>query len=238
VTATFARGTNLELVTQSLPMGTHEKPRFSLTEERAHYLSHGFGIALAVPAVALLVLLAARRGPTTLIGCAVYGAALVAMYATSTIYHALPCAMRRTKHVFHVLDHCAIFLLISGTYTPLALTVLHSARGYLLLALVWGLSLFGLYLVLLRRNPGRGGPTLLYLAIGWLVALTLPELMRALGNGALLLLLAGGVAYTLGVPFYVLRKLRYHHAIWHGFVLVGSALHFVAMFNFVVPYPN
>ena len=218
--------------------GSEEKPRFSPTEERAHYLSHGLGIVFALPAVALLVLLAARRSPATLIGCSIYGGALVAMYAISTIYHALPRAMPRAKHVFHVLDHCAIFLLISGTYTPLALTVLHSARGYLLLGLVWALSLFGLFLVLLRRNPRSGGPTLLYLAIGWVVALALPELTRTLGERALLLLLTGGIFYTLGVPFYVLRRLRYHHAIWHGFVLVGSALHFLAMFHFVVPYPN
>ena len=160
------------------------------------------------------------------------------MYTTSTAYHAIPSARPRTKHVFHVLDHCAIFLLISGTYTPLALTVLHNTRGYLLLALVWVLSFFGLYLVVLRRNPRRGGPIFLYLVIGWAIALTLPELMRALGDRALLLLFLGGVFYTLGVPFYALRRIRYHHAIWHGFVLAGSALHFIAMLNFVVPYPN
>ena len=212
--------------------------RFSQAEERAHYLSHGVGVAFAVPAVALLVLLAARQSPATFIGCAVYGAALVLMYAASTAYHATPPAMPRTKHAFHVLDHCAIFLLISGTYTPLALTVLHNSRGYVLLAVVWVLSLYGLYRVILRRNPKHGGPVLLYLTIGWAVALTVPELLHALGNRALFLLLAGGVSYTLGVPFYALRRIRYHHAIWHGFVLVGSAFHFLAMFNFVVSYPS
>jgi hemolysin III len=213
-------------------------PRFSDAEERAHYLSHAIGVACAIPAVAQLVLLATRRGTATLIGCVVYGCALVLMFGASTAYHATPFASSRTKHVFHVLDHCAIFLLISGTYTPLALTVLHSARGYLLLVLVWALSFFGLYRVLLRRNPRRGGPIALYLALGWAIAFTLPELMRALGDRALLLLLTGGIFYTLGVPFYVLRRIRYHHAIWHAFVLVGSALHFVAMIKFVVPYSD
>ena len=182
------------------------------------------------------MLLAARRAPATLVGCTVYGLALVLMYASSTAYHVTPCERPRTKHALHVLDHSAIFLLISGTYTPLALTVLHDTRGYLLLGLVWALSFFGLYLVIMRRNPRRGGPILLYLVIGWVVALTLPDLMRTLGNRALLLLLSGGALYTLGVPFYALRSLRYHHAIWHGFVLVGSALHFVAIFEFVIPY--
>jgi len=148
----------------------------------------------------------------------------------------IPLLIRHTA--FHVLDHCAIFLLISGTYTPLALTVLHNSRGYVLLAVVWVLSLYGLYRVILRRNPKHGGPVLLYLTIGWAVALTVPELLHALGNRALFLLLAGGVSYTLGVPFYALRRIRYHHAIWHGFVLVGSAFHFLAMFNFVVSYPS
>jgi hemolysin III len=212
--------------------------RFSLAEERAHYLSHGVGAAIAVPAVALLVLLAARQSLATFIGCGVYGGALVLMYAASTAYHATPPAMHRTKHVFHLLDHCAIFLLISGTYTPLALTVLHNSRGYMLLAVVWVLSFYGLYRVIVRRNPKHGGPVLLYLAIGWAVALTLPELLRALGDRALVLLVAGGIFYTLGVPFYALRRLRYHHAIWHGFVLAGSAFHFIAMFNFVVSYPS
>jgi len=215
-----------------------DPPGFSQAEERAHYLSHATGLVLALPAVALLILLAARRAPATLIGCAVYGLALVLMYASSTAYHMTPCGRPRTKHVLHLLDHCAIFLLISGTYTPLALTVLHDTRGYLLLALVWALSFSGLYLVLVRRNPRQGGPILLYLVMGWVIALTLPELMRTLGDRALLLLLGGGVFYSLGVPFYRLRRLRYHHAIWHGFVLVGSALHFVAIFKFVIPYVN
>jgi hemolysin III len=104
-----------------------------------------------------------------------------------------------------------------------------------LLGLVWGLSVLGLYLVS-RRNPQHGGPVLLYLAIGWAVVPAVPALTRALGAPALLLLIAGGLFYTLGVPFYVLKRVRYHHAIWHGFVLVGSALHFVAILRFVVPY--
>ena len=181
-----------------------EKPRFSLAEERAHYLSHAIGVACAIPAVAQLVRLAARRDAVTLIGCVVYGCALLLMYAASTAYHATPFTSSRAKRAFHVLDHCAIFLLISGTYTPLALTVLHSARGYLLLALVWALSFFGLYRVLLRRNPGRGGPVVLYLALGWAVLFTLPELLRALGDRASLLLLTGG---------YLIRRRRRNAAL-------------------------
>jgi hemolysin III len=211
------------------------RPRFSLWEERAHYLSHGLGAAFSIPAVALLLVLAMRRGPATVVGCAVYGAALVLMYAASTVYHAVPFAKPRAKRAFQRLDHCAIFLLISGTYTPLALTVLRNTHGYVLLATVWTVSALGSYLVM-RRNPGRGGPVLLYLAMSGAVALALPEVTRALGTRAFILLLAGGIAYSVGVLFYALRRVRYHHAIWHGFVLVGSALHFFAISLFVVPY--
>jgi len=212
------------------------RPRFSLGEERAHYLSHGLGAAFSIPGVALLLALAVQRSPATLVGCAVYGAALVLMYAASTVYHAVPHARPRTKQAFQRLDHCAIFLLISGTYTPLALTVLRNTHGYLLLAGVWGVSALGSYLVISRRSPGRGGPLVVYLAMSAAVSLALPEVTRALGTRAFLLLAAGGVAYVVGVLFYALRRVRYHHAIWHGFVLIGSALHFLAISLFVVPY--
>jgi hemolysin III len=216
------------------PSETH--PRFSLSEERAHYLSHGVGAVFAIPAVALLVLLAAQRSLSTIIGCAVYGVALVLMYAASTAYHAVPFGKQRAKQIFQALDHCAIFLLISGTYTPLALTVLRNTHGYLLLALVWLVSAGGSLLVLSRRGGRRGGPLFLYLAMSAAVSLALPEVTRALGHPAFLLLASGGIAYSVGVLFYVLRRIPYHHAIWHGFVLLGSGLHFLAISLFVVPY--
>ncbi len=215
-----------------------ERLRFSVAEERAHYLSHALGTALSIPAVAFLIHLAVRRGAPTLIGCSVYGVTLVLMFAASTAYHAVPFGNRRTKRVLRMLDHCAIFLLICGTYTPLALTVLHDATGYLLLGAVWVLCGVGLLLVIARREPRRSGPILLYLAMGWAVAPALPQLNRALGAQALLMFFLGGAFYTVGVPFYVWRRLRYHHAVWHGFVLVGSAFHFLAMMIFVVPYSN
>jgi len=223
-------------VSTSSPIVSEARPRFSLAEERAHYLSHGLGTAFSIPAVAFLIALALRRSSVTALGCAVYGAALVLMYAASTAYHAVPGTNSRAKRVFQRFDHCAIFLLISGTYTPLALTVLRNVHGYLLLTSVWLVSLLGSYLVIARRDGGRGGPLFVYLAMSSAVALTLPEVTRALGAHASLLLLAGGVAYGVGVLFYVLRRVRYHHAIWHGFVLLGSALHFLAISWFVVPY--
>lgn len=213
-----------------------QRLRFSVAEERAHYWSHGLGAAFTLPAVILLVLLAMRQSLATLVGSAVYGAALLLMFAASTAYHAAPPGRPRIKQIFQRLDHCAIFLLISGTYTPLALTVLRSTHGYLLLAAVWTVTLVGSALVIVRPARARGGPLLLYLAMSAAVATQLPAVTRALGPRAFQFLLAGGIAYGVGVLFYVLRRVRYHHAVWHGFVLLGSALHFLAISLFVVPY--
>ena len=213
-----------------------QRLRFSVAEERAHYLSHALGAALALPAVILLVSLAMRHSRATLVGSAVYGGTLLLMYAASTAYHAAPSGRPRVKQICQRLDHCAIFLLISGTYTPLALTVLRSPQGYWLLAGVWAVTVVGSARVMWRPSGGRGGPLLLYLAMSAAVASELPEVTRALGPRAFQLLLAGGVAYSVGVLFYVLRRVRYHHAVWHGFVLLGSALHFLAIALFVIPY--
>ena len=212
------------------------RPRFSLAEERAHYLSHGLGAAFSIPAVAFLLALAVRQSWQTVTGCAVYGAALVLMYSASTAYHAVPSEHPRVKRAFQRVDHCAIFLLISGTYTPLSLTVLRNAHGYLLLLSVWAISALGSYLVIARRDGRSGGPLPIYLLMSCAVAFTLPEVTRALGARASLLLSAGGLAYGVGVLFYALLRMLYHHAIWHGFVLVGSVLHFLAISLFVVPY--
>jgi hemolysin III len=155
---------SLQAVNPRHELSARERPRFSVAEERAHYLSHALGAALSIPAVALLIRLAAPRGVGTFIGCSIYGVTLVLMYVASTAYHAVPFGHLRAKQLLRTLDHGAIFLLICGTYTPLALTVLHDATGYLLLAAVWLLCGLGLSLIA-RREPKRGGPILLYLAM-------------------------------------------------------------------------
>lgn len=204
-------------------------------EERANYLSHGVGALCSLLGVAVLLKQAAERSTLTLLACSVYGLTLVLMFASSTAYHAVPAAHERAKRALRTLDHCAIFLLIAGTYTALSLAVPHSTAASALLAGVWLLSALGI--AALARRGGRrrqGGPIVFYLALGALVALALPALRGPLGKDGVLLLSSGGIIYTLGVPFYVARRLRFHHMIWHVFVLCASALHFLVVLRYVV----
>ena len=206
----------------------------SLAEERASYLSHGAGVLFSLIAVSVLLKVAAGHGAATLLACSAYGLTLVLMFASSTAYHAVPHAKERAKRMLRTLDHSAIFLLIAGTYTALSLAVPKSAAALALLGGVWGLTALGVAALVRRGGHRPGGPLLSYLALSALVALALPALSGPLGATSLLLLGAGGGVYALGVPFYLARRLRYHHVIWHAFVLVASALHFLVVIRYVV----
>jgi hemolysin III len=206
----------------------------SLAEERANYLTHGAGVLFSSVAVSVLLKLAAGRSAGTLLACSAYGFTLVLMFASSTAYHAVPLTNERAKRWLRTLDHSAIFLLIAGTYTALSLAVPQSMAALALLGAVWVLSALGIAALVRRRGRRPGGPLVCYLALSALVALALPALRGPLGANGLLLLSAGGVVYALGVPFYLARGLRYHHVIWHAFVLVASALHFLVVIRYVV----
>jgi hemolysin III len=202
-------------------------------EEIANSLTHGLGAVLAVVGLVVLALTASRYGTTrAVVGCVVFGSALVLLYASSTLYHSVGHGHVRAKAVLRVLDHSAIFLLIAGTYTPFTLVSLWGPWGFALFGVVWGLALAGitLRLVLPRR------PTVLfvslYLAMGWCVVVAAKPLLAAVAPGGIALLAAGGLAYTLGVVFYASKR-PYHHAIWHGFVLAGSAFHYAAVLRYV-----
>jgi len=205
----------------------------SLAEERANYLTHGAGVLFSLVAVSVLLKLAAGRSAGTLLACSAYGFTLVLMFASSTAYHAVPLSNERAKRVLRVLDHSAIFLLIAGTYTALSLAVPQSAAALALLGGVWVLSALGIAALVRRRGHRPGGPLLCYLALSALVALSLPALSGPLGTKGLWLLSIGGIVYALGVPFYLAHRLRYHHMIWHAFVLVASALHFLVVIRYV-----
>jgi hemolysin III len=206
-----------------------------VAEEILHSVTHGIGALLALGGLATLVALAATQGGRALVGCSVYGVTLVLMYAASTAYHAVPFHLRRAKRALQIVDHCAIFLLIAGTYTPFTLVTLRGSWGFVLLGTVWSLAFLGIVAKTLKVRRFRTGPTLLYLAMGWMGLVAAGPLTRALPFGGVVLLACGGMAYTLGITFYVWHRLRYHHAIWHGFVLLGSVLHFLAVLLYVVP---
>jgi hemolysin III len=208
--------------------------RYSLAEEIAHAITHGVGLLLSVAALTILAVFATLRGDAWhIVSCSIYGSTLVLLYAASTFYHALPAP--RAKVVFRVLDHAAIYVLIAGTYTPFTLVNLRGGWGWALFGVVWGLGILGVVLEAVARQRVRILSLVLYLALGWLGAIAVKPLLDSVATGGLVLLLLGGVAYTGGVVFYCWRRLPYHHAIWHIFVLAGSVLHYFAVLFFVIP---
>ncbi len=208
--------------------------RYSLGEEIANAVTHGLGLALSIAGLVILTVFASLRGgPWHVVSVSVYGATLVLLYAASTFYHALP--QPRAKELFRLLDHSAIYLLIAGTYTPFTLVNLRGGWGWALFGTVWGLALLGTLLEIFGRRRMKWLSLAFYLGMGWLVAIAAKPLAQNLASEGLLLIGLGGLAYCLGVVFYVWRRLPYHHAVWHLFVLAGSALHFFSVLFYVIP---
>jgi hemolysin III len=205
-----------------------------LAEEVANSLTHGLGLVLSlVGLVPLLLLAAVHDSMVHLAAAAVYGATLVALYAASTLYHA--CREPRRKHLFRVVDHCAIYLLIAGTYTPFALLSIPAPWGRVLLVIVWTLAAVGvLYKVFMFGRFPRLALAL-YLGMGWLAVLAIRPILAHVPPIGVALMVAGGLLYTAGVWFYVRDHMPYRHAIWHLFVLGGSACHYFAVLASVLP---
>jgi hemolysin III len=209
-----------------------EHPRFG--DELASSIIHGVGIVLSIAGLATLVAVAALHGDAlSVAACAVYGSTLVMLYTASTLYHSVSLAT--AKPALRALDHMAIYLLIAGTYTPFTLIALPPTWGWSLFTAVWVLALIGsaLELGLFRRYHKLA--LLLYVGMGWIGMIAFKPLSAHLQTGGMTLLIAGGLAYTLGVPFYLWRRLPYNHALWHVFVLAGSVLHFLAVLLYVIP---
>ncbi len=198
-------------------------------EEIANSISHGLGLIAALVATPLLIRHAVRHGDAGFVaGASIFAATMVLLYLASTLYHALPVG--RAKSVFRVIEHSAIFLLIAGTYTPFTLGVLRGAWGWTLLALVWSLAVAGVLLKALNRMAHPILSTGLYLLMGWLIVIAAQPLSARVPASGLLWLVAGGLAYTLGVVFFALdSRLRYGHFIWHLFVMAGTACHYFAV---------
>jgi hemolysin III len=215
--------------------GEAASARYTFGEELANSLTHGLGVVLSVIGVGALLDAPALAGSTSAIAaCAVYGATLIALYTTSTLYH---CATRtETKRVLRTLDHFAIFLLIAGTYTPFVLIALRGTWGWTLFGIIWTLAAVGVAVELSGLRRFRGLMVALYIAMGWVGLIAIKPLVAALPATGLWLLFGGGVSYTFGVLFYRWRSLRYHHAVWHLFVLGGSVLQYLAIFYYVLPW--
>jgi hemolysin III len=196
-------------------------------EELANSITHGCGLVAALAGAPVLIIAAARRDAWYVTGAAVFASTLILLYAVSTIYHALPPS--RGKRVMRRMDHVAIYLLIAGTYTPFTLGALRGPWGWALLGVIWACALAG---VTFKTTVGfRFGrlSTALYLIMGWICVAAVKPLVATVEASVLAWLVAGGVLYSAGVAFYAARRLRYAHAVWHLFVLGGSACHFVSV---------
>lgn len=216
----------------------HGASPYSVLEERLHSISHGIGAVLSLAGLVILLVLAslgARVDPWKVVGISLYGASLVLLYTASTLYHGL--RHPRLKRLFQHLDHCAIYLLIAGTYTPFLLVNLRGPTGWTLLATVWSLALAGIACKLAWPHRFEALRVAIYLLMGWLIVLAGDALSASLSATGLALLIAGGLTYTLGVIFYAVRAIPFNHAIWHLFVMGGSICHYFAVLTAVLPAP-
>lgn len=197
-------------------------------EELANSVSHGLGLVALVVALPFLLQASYEQGGTlALVGAGVFGGSALLVYLASTVLHALPDG--DTKQRFEVLDHSAIYLLIAGTYTPFTLGVLRGGWGWALLSAVWTLAVVGVCLEILCEERRQLVSVALYLGMGWLVVLVARTVFEQMAVPGIALVFAGGVAYTGGVVFYLAERMRYGHLIWHFFVMLGTACHFLAV---------
>ena len=207
---------------------------YNFSEEIANSITHGVGIVLAIAALGILTAFAGAYGNVWhMVSVSIYGATLVLLYSASTLYHSIQTP--HIKGIFQVLDHAAIYLLIAGTYTPYTLVSLHGPWGWWLLGVIWGLAVLGVLFQVSRMRRWHAVSLSLYIGMGWVVVVAIKPLFLSVATGGIVFLVLGGLAYTAGVLFYCWKKLKYHHAIWHLFVLAGSILHFFSILFYVVP---
>ena len=209
-------------------------PRYSLREDFANSITHGAGIILSIIGMCVLIAFASIYGNAWhVVSCTIYGSTLVFLYTASTLYHSIQ--FDKAKRVFRTLDHATIFLLIAGTYTPFTLVNLRGPWGWSLFGVIWGLAVIGILFQTTMLRKGAIFSVAFYVAMGWVVLVAIKPMLSLVDTGGLVLLLLGGVAYTIGVVFYAWRQMPYNHAVWHVFVLAGSAFHFFAILLYVIP---
>ena len=200
--------------------------------ERFNSITHLIGSVLALAGASVVITQAAQhRGATRITAVAIYGAMLFLLYLSSTLYHSL---RGRAKQVFHVFDHCSIYLLIAGTYTPFTLVTLRGKTGWWMFGVIWTLAIAGVVKDAMFHGKYRAASIVLYILMGWLIVAAFTPLKLALPSPAISLLIAGGIAYTFGVVFFAMsKKVAYTHGVWHLFAIAGSVFHFVAIAKYV-----
>jgi hemolysin III len=209
-------------------------PQSRMGEEIANSITHGVGIVLAIGGLAVLTAFASLYGNAWHIAsCSVFGGTLVILYTASTLYHSVH--LPRAKKVLRTLDHSAILLLIAGTYTPFTLVNMRGPWGWSLFFIVWVLAVLGVVFQVTILQNRKIASLVLYIIMGWLAMVAVKAMLATIATGGLVLLILGGLVYTAGIGFYGWKRLPYHHAVWHLFVLAGSILHFFAVLFYVIP---
>lgn len=206
---------------------------FSKGEEITNAILHGIGLGLAIAALVVLIVFASFHGDAWHItSFAIYGSTLVILYLSSTLYHSFPVG--KLKNIFEILDHSSIYLLIAGTYTPLTLISLRGTLGWTIFGIIWGIAVIGVIFKVFWVKKFVVFSTLLYIVMGWIIVFVIKPLIVLIPKNSLVFLVMGGIFYTVGTIFYIWRKMKYHHAIWHLFVLAGSICHFFTIL-FLLP---
>lgn len=209
-------------------------PRYTLGEELVNSISHGIGAGLSVAALVLCIVRAAYKSSAAgIVGASIYGATLVILYCMSTLYHAI--TNQTARRVFRVFDHTSIYLLIAGTYTPITLVTIKGAMGWTLFGIVWGIAVLGICLNSVNIERFKKFSMFSYIVMGWAVVISIKDIIEKMPRNGLIFLLLGGIAYTVGIIFYALKKKKYMHSVWHLFVLTGSILQFFCIYLYVLP---
>jgi len=208
---------------------------YSLREEIANAVTHGIGMVLGIVGLVLLLLksLEMDADALTITSMSIYGGSMIVLFLASTLYHSIP--HQSAKRALKTFDHCAIYLLIAGSYTPFLLVSLRTPLAIGLMIVIWSIALVGIVMKLAFVYRFKRLSLITYLLMGWLSLVVIYQLALNLDVGGLTLLAAGGIIYSLGVVFYVAKRIPFNHAIWHGFVLAGCACHFLAIYFYVVP---
>ncbi len=216
-------------------MSANPAAAYSVKEEFANTLTHALGMVLSIVGLVLLLIKSTEHNADTLTitSMSIYGASMIVLFLASTLYHAVP--YQKAKRALKTFDHCAIYLLIAGSYTPFLLVSLRTPLAISLMVVIWSIALFGIIMKMAFVYRFKRLSLATYLIMGWLSLIVIYQLAMNLSLGGLALLAAGGLIYSLGVIFYVAKRIPYNHAIWHGFVLAGCACHFFAIYLYVDP---
>ncbi|EIL2909060.1 hemolysin III family protein [Vibrio alginolyticus] len=216
-------------------MSELQKPQYSQREELANTITHGIGMIFGIVGLILLLVKAIdhQADTLTLTSMAIYGASIIVLFLASTLYHVIPHP--KAKRWLKTFDHCAIYLLIAGSYTPFLLVSLRTPLAFGLMIVIWSIALIGIIMKVAFVYRFKKLSLMTYLVMGWLSLIVIYQLAINLDVGGLTLLAAGGIVYSLGVIFYVAKRIPFNHAIWHGFVLAGCVCHFFAIYYFVEP---